>query len=80
MKMTPEFQSKVQSFLSTDNFQNCNHSSWLTIDELNPPHVQDIECFDKFEYGRVFFETFKSSTPNSSDECSVDRVEVVCLK
>uniref|UniRef100_A0AC34G522 Uncharacterized protein n=1 Tax=Panagrolaimus sp. ES5 TaxID=591445 RepID=A0AC34G522_9BILA len=33
-------------------------------------------CFDNFEYGRIFCETFKSSTPTSSDECSVDRIEI----
>uniref|UniRef100_A0AC34F5D9 Uncharacterized protein n=1 Tax=Panagrolaimus sp. ES5 TaxID=591445 RepID=A0AC34F5D9_9BILA len=37
-------------------------------------------CFGFFEYGRVFFEIFKSSIPTtSSDECSVDRIEIYTL-
>uniref|UniRef100_A0A914Y1Y8 Uncharacterized protein n=1 Tax=Panagrolaimus superbus TaxID=310955 RepID=A0A914Y1Y8_9BILA len=77
MKVTPEFQFKVQSFLRKDNFKNCNHSSWLTTDNTKPSIIDISRCYTKFEYGRVVYETFKSSTLNSSDNCNIDRVEVV---
>uniref|UniRef100_A0A914YRU2 Uncharacterized protein n=1 Tax=Panagrolaimus superbus TaxID=310955 RepID=A0A914YRU2_9BILA len=76
MKITPEFQSKVQSFLSKDNFKNCNHSSWLTTDISKPSIIDINRCYTKFEYGRVVYETFKSSTLNSSDKCNIDHIEV----
>uniref|UniRef100_A0AC34F0S6 LAGLIDADG homing endonuclease n=1 Tax=Panagrolaimus sp. ES5 TaxID=591445 RepID=A0AC34F0S6_9BILA len=77
IKLTPEFQSKVQSFLSKTNFKNCRHYSWLTNDTLNPSIIDDHRCFSEFEYGRVFFEIFKSSTLNSSlNGCNIDRVEI----
>uniref|UniRef100_A0AC35EWH6 Uncharacterized protein n=1 Tax=Panagrolaimus sp. PS1159 TaxID=55785 RepID=A0AC35EWH6_9BILA len=84
MKLSPEFKAKIRTMLNGKNFQNCNHFSWIqttkketTVENSIAPIIDDSRCFTKYQNGRSFFETYKSSTPNSSDGgCNIDRVEI----
>uniref|UniRef100_A0AC35F8Z7 Uncharacterized protein n=1 Tax=Panagrolaimus sp. PS1159 TaxID=55785 RepID=A0AC35F8Z7_9BILA len=84
IKLSPEFKDKIRTMLNGKNFQNCNHFSWIqttkkktTVENSIAPIIDDSRCFTKYQNGRSFFKTYKSSTPNSTDgRCNIDRVEI----
>uniref|UniRef100_A0AC35FZZ5 Uncharacterized protein n=1 Tax=Panagrolaimus sp. PS1159 TaxID=55785 RepID=A0AC35FZZ5_9BILA len=77
MKLTPEYKAKVQaSRYAVNSFDKCNHKNWYSTTTEISGIIDTNRCFYNLEYGRIFFETFNSTTSDASNGCNIDRVEI----
>uniref|UniRef100_A0AC35G041 Uncharacterized protein n=1 Tax=Panagrolaimus sp. PS1159 TaxID=55785 RepID=A0AC35G041_9BILA len=77
MKLTPEYKAKVQaSRYAVNSFDKCNHKNWYSTTTEISGIIDTNRCFNNLEYGRIFFETFNSTTSDASNGCNIDRVEI----